>query len=131
MPSIFLTIPNLEFIPRNGGLLDTIFHKTAMTIIVAGYPRGGYSLTLIGLVIIAIIALAVNGITEKLTGKKVGSMTAAVLVTIIGSALATAYVLLPFDFALEGVRIIAALLGAVVIAVFYTLIRAQTSSGKK
>jgi hypothetical protein len=36
-------------------------------------------------------------------------------------------VLLGFDFALEGVRVIAALLGAVVIAVFYNLLRAQGS----
>jgi uncharacterized membrane protein YeaQ/YmgE (transglycosylase-associated protein family) len=127
MPSILLSIPNLEFIPRNGGFLDTLFHKTALTLTILGFPHGGYTLTLIGLLIIGVLAFAVNGITERLTGRKVGSLATAVLVTIIGSAIAAAYVLLPFDFALEGVRIIAALLGAIVIAVFYSLLRGQSS----
>src|SRR5579862_8338368 len=126
MHGIFLAIPNYNFIPQ-GTALDTIAHKTFVTFAIAGFPNPPYTITLIGLIIIAILAIAANGITEKLTGRKVGSMTVAIIVTIIGSALASAYVLLPFDFALEGVRIIAALLGAIVIAVFLTLIRAQAS----
>lgn len=121
-----LAIQSLNFIP-NSGILDTIFHKTVFTIQIAGFPKTPYKLTLIGLIIIMLIALAANGVTERLTSKKVGLWT-AVLITIIGSALFSAYVLLPFDFALEGVRIVAALLGAIVIAVFYTLLRGQ---GKK
>jgi hypothetical protein len=119
---MLLAIQNINFIP-NSGILDDIFHKTWLAVSIAGFPANGYKLTLIGLIIIMIIAIAANGITERLTGKKVGGMLLAVLITILGSWLFQAYVRLPFDFAIEGVAIIAALLGAVVIAVFYTLIR--------
>lgn len=118
-----LAIQNVNFIPSSG-ILNDIFHKTVFTIQIAGFPKTPYSLTLIGLIIILIIAIAANGITERLTSKKVGLMT-AVLITILGSALFAAYVKLPFDFSLEGVRIVAALLGAIVIAVFYTLLRGK------
>lgn len=121
-------VQNLNFIP-NSGILDTIFHQTWLEVSIFGFPPGGYRITLIGLIIVLIIAIAANGITERLTSKKVGGLFAAVIVTLIGSWLFSAYVKLPFDFSLEGVRIIAALLGAVVIAVFYTLLRGQ--GGKK
>jgi hypothetical protein len=119
---MLLAIQNINFIP-NSGILDDIFHKTWLAVSVAGFPPNGYKLTLIGLIIIMIIAIAANGVTERLTGKKVGGMLLAVLITILGSWLFQAYVKLPFDFSIEGVAIIAALLGAIVIAVFYTLIR--------
>ncbi|HEV8191583.1 MAG TPA: hypothetical protein VGP82_08870, partial [Ktedonobacterales bacterium] len=87
-------------------------------------------ITLIGLIIITLLALLVNAITERLTSAKPGGLLAAIIITILGSILAATYVKLPFDFTIEGVRIIAALLGAVVIAVFYTLIRNQFKSKK-
>jgi uncharacterized membrane protein YeaQ/YmgE (transglycosylase-associated protein family) len=121
-----LAFQNINFIP-NSGILDLIFHKTWLAISILGWPAGGYKITLIGLIIVLIIAIAANAITERLTSRKVGGLFAAVLVTLIGAYIFSAYVLLPFDFGLEGVRIIAALLGAVVISVFYTLIRGQVS----
>lgn len=124
-----LAIQNINFIP-NSGILDQIFHQSWLTISILGFPKGGYRLTLIGLIIILIIALAANAVTEKLTSRKVGGLFAAVIITLIGSAIFQAYVKLPFDFELESVRIIAALLGAIVIAVFYTLIKGSVS-GKK
>lgn len=123
------SIKNLTFIPTSG-ILDKIFHQTVLTLQVLGNPKTPYRLTLIGLLIIMIIAVAANAITEKLTSKKVGGLFAAVLVTILGSALVAAYVNLPFDFQLEGVRVVAAFLGAIVIAVFYTLLRGS-KGGKK
>jgi hypothetical protein len=57
-----------------------------------------------------------------------GGLFTAVLVTIIGSVITAAYVSLPFDFAIEGVRIIAALLGAIIIAVFLVLFRGAVGS---
>jgi uncharacterized membrane protein YeaQ/YmgE (transglycosylase-associated protein family) len=92
-----------------------------------GLPSGGYKLNLIQLIIILIIALAAHAITERLTGRKAGGLLLATLITVIGAALVQAYVHLGYDFALEAVRIIAALLGAVVIAVFYSLLRGQVS----
>ena len=124
-----LAIQNINFIPSTG-ILDQIFHQSWLTISILGFPKGGYKITLIGLILILIIAVAANAITEKLTSRKVGGLLAAVIVTLIGSALFQAYVLLPFDFSLENIRIVAALLGAIVIAVFYTLIKGSVS-GKK
>lgn len=124
-----LAIQNVNFIPNNG-ILDQIFHQTWLSVSVLGVPRGGYRISLIGLLIVLVIAVAANAICERLTSRKVGGLFAAILVTLIGSWLFSVYVLLPFDFALEGVRVIAALLGAIVLAVFFTLIRGQ-ASGKK
>src|SRR5262249_23483023 len=119
---MLLAIQNIHIIPSSG-VLNDIFHKTWLAVSIAGFPANGYKVTLIGLIIIMIIAIAANGVTERLTGKKVGGMLLAVLITILGSWLFQAYVKLPFDFAVEDVAILAALLGAIVIAVFWTLIR--------
>jgi len=121
---LLAAIPDLHFIP-NHGFLDQLFHQTNFTIQVLGLFHPPFFINLIQLIILLIIAIAVNAITERLTSRKIGGLFAAVFVTLIGSYLATQFVKLPFDFALEGVRIIAALLGAVVIGVFYTLIRGQ------
>jgi uncharacterized membrane protein YeaQ/YmgE (transglycosylase-associated protein family) len=122
-------MPNIQLVP-NSGVMDLIFHQTWLQVSIVNIPPEGYRLTLIGLIIIVLMALLVNAITERLTSKKMGGLFTAVLVTIIGSVLTAAYVRLPFDFAIEGVRIIAALLGAVIIAVFYTLIRGSMGGGK-
>jgi uncharacterized membrane protein YeaQ/YmgE (transglycosylase-associated protein family) len=119
-------IPNLTFIPTSGPL-DQLFHQTWLAFAIFGVPAGGYRLNLIQLIIIVIIALGANAIAERLAGRKAGGLLLATLITVLGAALVQAYVKLPFDFALEGVRIIAALLGAVVIAVFYALLRGQGS----
>ena len=73
------------------------------------------------------LAFAINGATERLTGRKV-SLTLAVIITVIGSYIFATYVKFPFDFSLEGVRIVAAVLGALIIAVFYTLIVGRGTS---
>ena len=119
-------IPTYNFIP-NSGILDDIFHKTWIAVSIAGIPAGGYKVTLIGLLIILVIAIATIGVTERLTSKKVGGLFVGVLLTLFGSWLFSIYVNLPFDFALEGVRIIAALLGGIIVAVLYTLLKAQGS----
>ena len=121
-------IPNLTFIPTSGPL-DLVFHQSWLAFSLLGMPAGGYKVNFIDLLILLIIAIAANGITERLAGRKAGGLLLATLITMIGSALVQAYVSLPFDFALEGVRIVAALLGAVVIAVFYVLLLGQ--AGKK
>jgi uncharacterized membrane protein YeaQ/YmgE (transglycosylase-associated protein family) len=126
---MIVALTNITFIPTSG-VLDTIFHQSWLAFSLFGVPAGGYKINLIDLIIVLIIALAANAITEQLTSRKVGGLFLAVLLTIIGAYLVVAYVRLPFDFALEGVRIIAALLGAVIVAVFYTLLVGRTS-GKK
>jgi uncharacterized membrane protein YeaQ/YmgE (transglycosylase-associated protein family) len=132
-------VTNINIIP-NSGLLDTIFHKTWFAINIFGIPNnctpvdnrgcGGYALTLIGLIIIVIIASAVAALTERLAGAKPGGMLATILITLFGAWLFSAFVLLPFDINLEGVRLVAAFLGALVVAVFYVLIRKQFGGGK-
>lgn len=123
---LLAAISNLNFIPTSGPL-DLVFHQSWLAFSVLGMPAGGYKLNFIDLIILLIIALAANAITERLAGRKAGGLLLATIITVLGSALVQAYVLLPFDFALEGVRIVAALLGAVVIAVFYVLLLGQVS----
>jgi uncharacterized MnhB-related membrane protein len=55
------------------------------------------------------------------------------VVTIIGSILVLMFVHLPapLDFAIEDVAVVAALLGAIIVGVFYVLLRARTSKGGK
>ena len=120
-------IPTINFIPRSG-VWDSIFHQTWISVSIFGNPSGGYKITLIGLIIIVLLALLATGITERLTTHKPGGLAFAVVITILGSLLAAAFIRLPFDFIIEGVHIIAALIGAVIIAVFYTLIRSNMSS---
>ncbi len=126
---VLLDIPNIQLIP-NSGVLDLIFHQTWLEVSILNIPPGGYRVTLIGLIILAILALTVIAITERLTSKKPGGLLFGVILTIIGSFVAATYIRLPFDFAIEGVRIIAALLGAVILAVFYTLIRGAAGGSK-
>jgi len=123
-----ITNYNIPFL--SSGILDTIFHKTFLIVAILGQPPNGYRLTLIGLLIIFVIAITANFVTEYLTGKKIGKLFGATVVTIIGASLFQAYVNFPFDFALENVRILAALLGSIFIAVFYVLIRGKGSGGK-
>ncbi|MGO8946258.1 MAG: hypothetical protein ACLQUY_01060 [Ktedonobacterales bacterium] len=112
---------NIQLIPQDGGFFDLLFHKTAISIEIFGQPKPPFSLNLIQFVIILILAFIITEATERLTGRKV-SLPLAIVVTLIGSWLFSNYVNLPFDFAVENVRIVAALLGALIIAVFYTLI---------
>jgi hypothetical protein len=123
---LLAAIPNLTFIPTSGPL-DVVFHQSWLAFSVLGMPAGGYKLNFIDWIILLIIAITANGITERLAGRKAGGLLLATLITVLGSALVQAYVTLPFDFALEGVRVVAALLGAVVIAVFYVLLLGQVS----
>jgi uncharacterized protein YqgC (DUF456 family) len=128
MDDILLAIPDYTFIPK-GGFMDALMHKTFVVFAIAGIPNPPIQLTLIGLIVLTILAIAVNGLTEKLTEKKVGNITTAIIFTVIGTVLVLAYVNLPFDFELEGMHIIAPLLGGLVLSVFYSLTRAQVSKG--
>jgi hypothetical protein len=114
-------VRNINFIPTDGGFFDLLFHHTSLSLQVFGFPKPPFSINLIQFLIVLFLAFSINGATERLTGRKVGMWTAVIL-TLIGSFLFSNYVNLPIDFAIEGVRIIAALLGALIIAVFYTLI---------
>lgn len=123
-------LPHLSFVPSSG-FWDSLFHQTWISLSIFGTPAGGYKITLIGLIIIVLLALLATAITERLTTRKPGGLAFAVLITILGSLLAAAFIRLPWDFILEDVHVLAALIGAVLIAVFYTLIRASASSSKK
>lgn len=120
----------LDFLHQ--GILKTIFIDSWLAFALFGQPEGGFKLTLIDIIILVLIAYLVSFISEKLTGKKLGGTFKATVITLIGAWLTLAFVRLPsgWDFAIEDVVIIPALLGAIVIAVFYTLIRAQFQKGK-
>lgn len=113
---------NIKF-PFNN-TLDLIFRQTDFSLQIMGLPAKPYSITLIGLLIILLLAIAATAITERLVGKKPsGGLLLGILFTIFGSALAATYINIPFDFMIEGVRVVAALLGAITIATFVTLIQ--------
>lgn len=121
---------SFNFIPSSG-ILNTIFHQTDITIQVLDWPARGYHINLIQLIILLVLAVVVNFVTKKLTKNEPGGLVTGVILTIIGAYLLETYARIPFDFALEGVLIIASLLGAIIVGVFYTLIRAQFSGGGK
>lgn len=119
--------PNIPIIP-NSGILDLLFHQTWISFKILGWPEGDpITINLIQLIIFVIIALAALAVTERLTGSKPGGMVAGLIITVIGTWIITHFVFLPggLGFSIEGVPIIAALLGAIVVAVFYVLIRKQ------
>jgi hypothetical protein len=126
---VMANVVTVNFIPTSG-ILDLIFHQTWIAVNVLGWPGGnGYKLTLIGLIIVLIIAVAAAAVAERLAGAKPGGMLVIVLITLFGAWLFQAYVLLPFDVVMEGVHVVAALLGAIVVAVFYVLLRKQFGGG--
>jgi uncharacterized MnhB-related membrane protein len=114
------------------GILKTIFVDTWISLSLFGQPANGFKLTLIDLIILALIALAVNAIAQWLTKQKIGNLWAGMVVTILGTFVILTFVHLPapLDFAIEDVAIIAALVGSIIIGVFYVLIRARTSKQK-
>lgn len=122
-------VPSYNPIPHSG-ILNTIFYQTDLRIQVLGWPANGYSINLIQFIILLVLAVVVNFVTERLTSKKPGGLVTGVILTVIGAYIIQAYANIPFDFAFEGVRIVASLIGAIIVGVFYTLIRAQFS-GKK
>jgi hypothetical protein len=115
------------------GILKTIFIDTWIAISLLGQPAGGFKLTLIDLVIVALLAFAVTALIEWLTTQKLGKLFTGMVVTIIGALLMVMFVRLPapLDFAIEDVPIVAALIGALIVGVFYVLLRARTSGSGK
>jgi hypothetical protein len=113
------------------GLLKTIFIDTWLAISLFGQPPGGFRLTLIDLIILVLIAVIVTFVAEQLTGKKVGSLFVGTIITLLGIWLIITFVRLPagWNFSIEDVPILEALLGAIIIAVFYTLIRTRLGGG--
>ena len=66
-----------------------------------------------------------NVIIERLTGRKTGGLPRAVGFTLVGAFLVSAFVELPFEIEIEGVRVITTLIGALIVGVFYNLVKGQ------
>jgi uncharacterized membrane protein YeaQ/YmgE (transglycosylase-associated protein family) len=125
-PIVLAAVPSYDPIPHTG-ILNTIFYQTDLTIRVLDWPANGYHINLIQLIILIVLALVVIFVTERLTSKKPGSLVTGVILTVIGAYLVETFARIPFDFAFEGVLIVSSLLGAIIVGVFYTLIRGQFS----
>ncbi len=122
----------MQFIPTTkGNILDLIFHQTKLTVWVFGWPSDGYSINLIQFIILLLLAVIVVFITEKLTKSKVGGLTVGVIITLIGAYIFQSVTKGVPDFSIEKVRIVSSLVGAIIISVFYTLIRARFSKSEK
>ncbi len=130
---VLASVQEVNLIPNNGGFLDLLFHHTYLIINIFGFfdKSGGYKVTLAGLIVLLVVALAAAAIAERLAGSKPGkSIITPLLLALLGSYIFSLYVLLPFDLIIEGVRIVAALLGAIVFGVFYVLISKQAAPKK-
>jgi uncharacterized membrane protein YeaQ/YmgE (transglycosylase-associated protein family) len=126
---ITLDSTSFNFLPTLGPF-DLIFHRTWIALSVLGEPNGGYTLTLGGLLIVAFLAFVVNVFIERLTHRNTGGLVRAVAFTLIGAFLVSAYVALPFEVEVEGVRIITTLVGALVVGIFYNLLKGQSQQVK-
>lgn len=123
--STVLGSTSFNFLP-NSGPLDLIFHQTWIAISVLGEPSSGYELSLGGLLIVAFLAFAVNVFIERLTNRNTGGLARAVAFTLVGAFLVSAYVALPFEVEVEGVRIFTTLVGALIVGVFYNLLKGRS-----
>ena len=122
--------PSVAIFPSNGSFPDLLFHKTFLSFQIMGQPVPPFSINLIQFFIVLFLAFSVNGATERMTGRKV-SLMMAIIVTLFGSWLFVSFVRLPYDFSVEGVPIVATLLGALIVAVFYTLTLGKASDALK
>ena len=127
---VVAAVPSFNPIP-NSGILNQIFHQTDATVQVLDWPTPAYHINLIQLIILIVLAVVVIFVTERLTKQKPGGLLTGVILTIIGAYLVETFAKIPFDFSFEGVLIIASLLGAIIVGVFYTLIRGQFAGSKK
>ena len=131
---MFLATTVVNLVPSSG-IWDQIFHQSFITVNILGLLNGqkGISINLIGLIIVAVVGIAAVGITERLTGGRMGgSLLLPIILTILGAYVFIALLgnVLTFDVVLEGIHLVAALLGAIVFAVFYVLIRGRGRSTK-
>lgn len=112
------------------GILNQIFYLTDARVQIFGWPAQGYSINLIQFIIVLVLAIVVVFVTEQLTRNKVGGLAAGVIITLIGAYIIQAVTTSLPDFVFEGVRVVSSLIGAIIISVFYTLIRARFSKQK-
>jgi uncharacterized membrane protein YeaQ/YmgE (transglycosylase-associated protein family) len=117
-------VKSYDPIPHKG-ILGQIFYLTNAQLHIFGWPAGGYSINLIQLIILLIIAVVVVYVTERLTRSKIGGLAAGVIVTLLGAFLLESLTTRIPDFIFEGVRVLTSLIGAIIVGVFYVLIRAQ------
>lgn len=115
------------------GIWNTIFNDTWLNVNLFGwFGPDGVKITLAGLIVILIVGLAAASIVERLAGAKPGNnLLSVAILTLLGAYIFIGAVKLPFDLILQGVPLVAALLGAIVFGVFYVLIRKQVSPPKK
>jgi uncharacterized membrane protein YeaQ/YmgE (transglycosylase-associated protein family) len=124
--TLLAAIPSFDPIPHTG-VWNLVFYQTDLRIQVLDWPANGYSINLIQLIVLIVLAVVVNFVIERLTKKKPGGLVTGVILTVIGAYIVETFAKIPFDFAFEGVLIVASLIGAIIVGVFYTLIRAQFS----
>lgn len=113
----------------NTGILDSIFHKTWITINILGlFGDSGFKLNLAGLIVIILVGILATAITERLVGEKPGkNLLGAILFTLFGAYIFAGFIKLPFELMIESVPIVAALIGAIVFGVFFVLFKKQFS----
>jgi hypothetical protein len=107
------------------GIFNQIFYLTNARLLILDWPKGGYTINLIQFIVLLVLAIVVVYVTELLTKNKLGGLAIGVILTLLGAFLMQSLTRSIPDFMFEGVRIISSLLGALIVGVFYVLIRAQ------
>jgi drug/metabolite transporter (DMT)-like permease len=128
---MILAASTINFIPTTG-IWNAIFNETWLDVNLFGwFGADGVKITLAGLIVILLVGLAAAAIVERLAGEKPGkNLLAVAILTLLGAYIFAGAVKLPFEVILQGVPIIAALLGAIIFGVFFVLIRKQVSPSR-
>lgn len=114
----------------HSGVLGQFFYQTTAQLRLFGWPAQGYSINLIQFIVLLALAIVVVFVIERLTKNKIGGLAAGVIVTLIGAFIIQTETRSMPDFLFEGVRVVSSLVGAIIIGVFYVLLRAQFARSK-
>lgn len=117
-------MPSFDPIPHTG-IFNQIFYLTNAHLVIMDWPQGGYTINLIQFIVLLVLAMVVVYVTELLTKNKVGGLAVGVIVTLLGAFVMQSLTRSIPDFMFEGVRVMSSLLGALIVGVFYVLIRGQ------
>lgn len=114
----------------HSGVIGRFFYETTAQLRLFGWPAQGYSINLIQFIVLLALAIVVVFVIERLTKNKIGGLAAGVIVTLIGAFIIQTETRSMPDFLFEGVRVVSSLVGAIIIGVFYVLLRAQFARSK-
>jgi hypothetical protein len=124
LASAILVLEFLEFLEER---VTTTLMESGRALHVYGHPADSIGLTLQELLMLALVALAVDGVTEWLTGRRITRLLVGMVLTVLGSFLLLALLRTPAPLGLviENVVVIPMCVGGMLLIVLYLGIRAH------